>query len=205
MLHNARKKFQEVRRINSQATDIVKKEFKERIFEAKEDRRIIALFCLEFLLVMFIVVSLVFLFDPELAFPAVSALPDYGKWLILIVSILSIFAIYNYLAVLRAEKKEEFLSGFFSNIREIAVFVAQFIVVFLALLLVSSFIFIFHPSIAFSPAALIPDPVKGLMMILAFIIIVKLYGYSAAFRTQRYDGFLFVALSYIKEKITGKH
>jgi len=69
---------------------------KQKIRKAREDPREIALVLIELLLTIAIILSLMFLFDPQLSFPDAKNIPDIVKFLLIAIAMYLVYRIYAY-------------------------------------------------------------------------------------------------------------
>lgn len=85
-------KIAKLKKINQLANEGIRQKFSQ----AKEDKRHFALIMVELLLLCMIVVSLVFLFDPALAFPQAQFIPWPLKLLLFVGAVLLCLKLYDY-------------------------------------------------------------------------------------------------------------
>ena len=84
--------LKKIREINARANEGIKKKIKN----AKEDRRHLALVLLELFLVILILLSLLFLFDPAISFPDSEKIPWQLKLVLFVAAIALVFKLYSY-------------------------------------------------------------------------------------------------------------
>ena len=93
-------KIEKLKKINRLANEGIKKKVKR----AREDKRHIALVLVELFLVFVLVLSLLFLFDPNLSFPDSDKIPWPVKMLVFLVTVLIAFKLYSYTKEFRFEE-----------------------------------------------------------------------------------------------------
>ena len=81
-----------IREINSRANEGIKKKIKN----AKEDPRQIALVVVEVFLILLLIISMLFLFDPKLSFPDADNVPWELKLVLFLVALGLVFKLYSY-------------------------------------------------------------------------------------------------------------
>lgn len=93
-------RLKKIREINSAANEGIKKKIKN----AKEDPRHLALVLVELFLVVLIVISLLFIFDPNLSFPESDRIPWAVKLLLFVFAMLLVLKLYDYTKDFRVSK-----------------------------------------------------------------------------------------------------
>lgn len=89
----------QIKEITSQANEGIK----EKIVQAKEDKRHVALVIVELVLVAIILVSLLFLFDPNLSFPEADRLPWPLKLFLFLCAFGLVVKLYSYTSDFRSK------------------------------------------------------------------------------------------------------
>lgn len=84
--------FKKLREINARANEGIKK----KIRNAKEDPRHVALVVIELFIVMLLIISLLFVFDPSLSFPEAAKLSWEAKFFLFVVALAVAFKLYSY-------------------------------------------------------------------------------------------------------------
>ncbi|MBI4044681.1 MAG: hypothetical protein HY392_03155 [Candidatus Diapherotrites archaeon] len=77
---------------------------KEKVRQAKDDKRHIALIVVELVLIALILVSLLFLFDPDLSFSDAGKLPWPLKLFLFLCALAIVVKLYSYTSDFRSEK-----------------------------------------------------------------------------------------------------
>lgn len=89
-----------IREITKQANEGIK----EKIAQAKGDKRHVALVAVELVLIAFILVSVLFFFDPDLSFPGAEKLPWPLKLFLFLCALAIVVKLYSYTSDFRSEK-----------------------------------------------------------------------------------------------------
>ncbi len=88
----ANSRIEQLKEINHKVNEGIKQKFRN----AKKDPREIALVLIELLLTIAIILSLIFLFDPQLSFPDAQKIPDLVKFLLIAIAMYLVYRIYAY-------------------------------------------------------------------------------------------------------------
>jgi len=84
--------IEKIRELNNKVNEGIR----HKLRKAKEDPREIALVIVELLLTIAIILSLIFLFDPQLSFPDAQKIPDLAKFFLIAIAMYLIYRIYAY-------------------------------------------------------------------------------------------------------------
>jgi hypothetical protein len=85
-------RIEKLKELNQKVNEGLKHKFRK----AKEDPREIALVLIELLLTIAVILSLIFLFDPQISFPEATKIPDLVKFLLIAVAMYLVYRIYSY-------------------------------------------------------------------------------------------------------------
>jgi len=85
-------RIEKLKELNQKVNEGLKQKFRK----AREDPREIALVLIELLLIVAIILSMIFLFDPQLSFPEAAKIPDIAKFLLIAVAMYIVYRIYSY-------------------------------------------------------------------------------------------------------------
>ncbi|MDO8633997.1 MAG: hypothetical protein Q7K34_01760 [archaeon] len=78
---------------------------KEKVRQARKDKRHVGLVVVELVLTAFILVSVLFLFDPSLSFPGAEKLPWQLKLFLFLCALAIVVKLYSYTSDFRSAKK----------------------------------------------------------------------------------------------------
>ena len=84
--------IEKLKDLNNRVNEGIRQKFRN----AKQDPREIALVVIELLLTTAIILSLIFLFDPQLSFPDAQKIPDLVKVLLIVIAMYLVYRIYAY-------------------------------------------------------------------------------------------------------------
>jgi len=84
--------IEKLKDLNNRVNEGIRQKFRN----AKQDPRAIALVVIELLLTTAIILSLIFLFDPQRSFPDAQKIPDLVKVLLIVIAMYLVYRIYAY-------------------------------------------------------------------------------------------------------------
>src|SRR3989344_9243934 len=94
-------RLHKLRKLNKEANEGIR----ENLRNAKGDPRIVALVVLELILVTFLLMALLFLFDPGVSFPAAVSISWPVKLFLFLLTVIAVVWLYHYTSVFRKERK----------------------------------------------------------------------------------------------------